>query len=181
MGIAVFSFTGAGAGALNTVEQRIESLTGNTAHSNDKAAIDLRAQWTQVMLRRLGGDWPIGTGFIHRKDKLLPGVPKGDPRNGDIGGISMYLAIGLLGVLVMAALLVGTALACFRGVGNSQQLPAPIEVPVMIATSMFCVYLAVSGATLGQLYMPSTVGFASVLLALGIAPAANRLDSKQSA
>jgi hypothetical protein len=181
IGAVVFSFTGVGENTLTVIEQRIGSLGGNSARPGDQSAIDLRAQWTSVMLRRLGGDWPVGTGFIHKKDRLLPGVPSGDPRNGDIGGISMYLAIGLIGVLVMAALLVGTALACFRGVGKKPELPAPLEVPVMIATSLFCVYLAVSGATLGQMYMPTTVGFVSILLALGLAPAANRLSSKSNA
>jgi hypothetical protein len=88
------------------VAERAES--GVSAVSNTSGTFGYRTNLDAKMLHVLGGQWPIGLGFLDPNVHYVAGLPEGAIRNTDVGVFNALMTMGVVGAaFIYAPLLYG--------------------------------------------------------------------------
>jgi hypothetical protein len=115
--LAVLALTGgAGSGAstpvVGPVVSRVE--TGLSDLSQSSGTVGYRETVDREMLHLLGGDWPLGLGFLPPAYHYVTTLPSGAIRNADTGVFNALMTMGIVGVLLIYAPLAYAARGLWR-------------------------------------------------------------------
>jgi hypothetical protein len=153
------------------------ALSGLSTASEETGTLAYRQQLADTLLQLLGGDWPIGLGFLHPNDFYVAGVPSGSIRNSDLGVLEAIMPMGALGAaLLYVPPVIGTwalmrRLAAARSTDGFAWLGYGVTAWVLsvLLGSITLVTLFVPG---GMTYVAVLLGAALVCLTPGGEPSA---------
>jgi hypothetical protein len=167
LGAALFSF-----------ERHLLSLVGEriglafTDLNSQGGTVGVRANVSGRMIGLLGGEWPIGLGFLHPTAVHFFGfLPNGSIRNPDTGVLNVLMTMGAVGtVLLYLPLLV----VLFRLARSSRVVETRQIEWFRLGLTVWIVGVVVSSITLVDLFSFGGLELTACLLALAVAASAER-------
>ena len=130
-----------------TVVNRLSTLGGDTT-----GTAAYRVKVTYLLLAKLHGlfDQFFGLGFVSPLDRYDPSLWRGTLWNPDVGLVSVLVAMGALGLIVLLAAVVWLFFASLRALRSSTgawRAGGPLIDSSLFGTAGFCVYIvSVSGS-----------------------------------
>lgn len=85
--------------AVGAVATRVQTGIVNVNESSGN--VGYRKDIYHTMLGVLGGDWPVGLGFLHPATHYFADLPSGSIRNSDVGLLNVLMTTGLVGSLLL--------------------------------------------------------------------------------
>lgn len=174
------AITGGSSFTANPIASRVTKGLSDVSQSS--GTFGYRQHLDGLMLQVLGGQWPIGLGFLHPAAHYVPTLPKGAIRNTDTGVFNVLMTMGLVGALLVYAPLVYGFRQLLRisrrSLASSQSLPRWI----LYGGVAWLAWGLAGSPTLDLIFStPGVVVAALVLAALGRTVAESRQPSPSMA
>jgi hypothetical protein len=160
---------GLGAAASSAERQVISKVssrvaTGFSDVNGGTGTVADRVTLTNEMLRLLGGDWPIGLGFLHPGVHYVPTLPAGSIRNSDVGVLNAIMLMGVIGALLLYLPVLLVLRALTRG--SPDRGVTPEGEWLRLGAAIWIIGVVASSITLDDLYSYGGLQLAACLLAL---------------
>lgn len=142
------------------------AFSGLSTASQETGTLAYRQQLADTLLQLLGGNWPIGLGFLHPNDFYVAGVPSGSIRNSDLGVLEAVMPMGALGAALLYVPPVIGAWALMRRLVAARSADGFAWLGYGVTAWVLSVLLG--SITLVTLFVPGGLTYVAVLLAAAL-------------
>jgi hypothetical protein len=164
--VGAFTFVGTNAsgGAVGAVVSRATSSISDVQSRG--ANVGYRLDIAGRMQHVLGGEWPVGLGFLHPSFHYVPDLPDGSIRNSDLGVSNSLMTMGFIGTVLLylpllyAIVALQRARTRRRGLASDGWLVYGVAAWLLIAVA--------ASATLSTLFTVNGLVLVAFALALGL-------------
>jgi hypothetical protein len=168
--VGAFTFVGghASGGAVGAVVNRATSSLSDVQSRGEN--VGYRLDVANRMGTVLGGDWPIGLGFLHPSYHYVPDLPDGSIRNSDLGVSNSLMTMGVIGTLLLYVPLLWAIVALQRA--RTRRRGSPSEGWLGYGIAAWLLIAVAASATLSTLFTVNGLALAAFVLSLGLRLAA---------
>jgi hypothetical protein len=142
------------------------AVSGLSTASQESGTLAYRQQLADTLLQLLGGDWPIGLGFLHPNDFYVAGVPSGSIRSTDLGVLEAIMPMGALGAALLYVPPVIGTWALMRRLAAARSADGFAWLGYGVTAWVLSVLLG--SITLVTLFVPGGLTYVAVLLAAAL-------------
>ena len=128
--------------------------------------VGVRETAAATSLKFLGGQWPVGLGFVSPSDHYFPGLTDGSIRDSDLGVLNAVMTMGVIGALLLYAPLLIALSASLRGVASW----SPRYAWLRYGVSTWFVAALVSSLTLVTLFSVSGLVLTAGMISIAMQP-----------
>lgn len=153
-----------GANVGGAVVQRSVSIFTDIGSSNKTTStVAVRTQVAGEMLTLLGGQWPLGLGFVPPSAHYFAPLPHGSLRDVDVGVLNPVMTMGAIGTVLIYLPLIVVLIACMRAARTTRPGRRPW---LNYGGQMWIVGTIASSLTLVTLFSKSGLVLSGVIVAL---------------
>ncbi len=156
---------GAVAGRVTSGIAEVNSSTGTVGY---------RRGVYRTMIELLGGEWPVGLGFLHPSARYFADLPSGSIRNTDTGVLNILMTMGAIGVAVFLAGPVLLLARLFAAAGDLRRGATPAAAVVFGAT-LWLLAAVLTSVTLVTLFSVSGLVLTAFVVRAAVAAAEGEL------
>ena len=156
------------------------ALAGFSDVSSTSGTVAVRVNVSRAMFSQLGGNWPVGLGFIHPAAHYYPTLPNGSIRDSDLGVLNALMLMGALGAILIYLPL----LLVLRGLIRASPRPGSTEHGeewIRLGASVWVVGVIASSITLVDLFSFGGLQLSACLLGLAASLAVSHGQASQPA
>jgi hypothetical protein len=140
------------------------AVAGYSEVNSTTGTFQTRVNDTNALLAALGGNWPMGLGFLHPAARSFPSLPGGSIRNSDLGVLNAVMLMGVVGAVLVYLPVLLVLRALLRP--PPEDMAAERGEWIRLGTTIWIIGVIASSLTLGELYSFGGLQISAFMLAI---------------